>query len=227
MASLPDWLDPLPDAGEQRALDEWAIGERGHPGHRADGARRAPGWPIWSASWRLPAGWPSCAVRATTAATGWWPRACCASGGATSTCCCSARPRSCAVTPRRICERLPGPARGVVRRRRAGGRGRDRRRDPRHGVLGRAARARRGRDRGDQPAPAPAARSSSPATFPAGSTPRPERSPAMAVRARATATFHAAKPGLWIDPGKTHAGEVRVIDIGIPPGGPGRCRRSA
>lgn len=41
-----------------------------------------------------------------------------------------------------------------------------------------------------------------------------------AVRARATATFHAAKPGLWITPGKTHAGEVRVIEIGIPAGGP-------
>ncbi len=37
-----------------------------------------------------------------------------------------------------------------------------------------------------------------------------------AVRARATATFHAGKPGLWIAPGKAHAGEVRVIDIGIP-----------
>jgi ADP-dependent NAD(P)H-hydrate dehydratase / NAD(P)H-hydrate epimerase len=41
-----------------------------------------------------------------------------------------------------------------------------------------------------------------------------------AVRARATATFHTAKPGLWITPGKTHAGEVRVIEIGIPAGGP-------
>ena len=41
-----------------------------------------------------------------------------------------------------------------------------------------------------------------------------------AVVAAATATFHAAKPGLWIAPGKAHAGEVRVIDIGIPPGGP-------
>ena len=30
----------------------------------------------------------------------------------------------------------------------------------------------------------------------------------VAVQARATATFHAAKPGLWIAPGKTHAGEV-------------------
>ena len=32
MENLPDWLDPLPDASEQRALDEWAIGERGIPG---------------------------------------------------------------------------------------------------------------------------------------------------------------------------------------------------
>ncbi len=42
----------------------------------------------------------------------------------------------------------------------------------------------------------------------------------VAVHASATATFHAAKPGLWIDPGKSHAGKVRVIDIGIPAGGP-------
>jgi hydroxyethylthiazole kinase-like uncharacterized protein yjeF len=42
----------------------------------------------------------------------------------------------------------------------------------------------------------------------------------VAVRAHVTVTFHAAKPGLWIAPGKDHAGEVRVIDIGIPPGGP-------
>ena len=42
----------------------------------------------------------------------------------------------------------------------------------------------------------------------------------VAVRATATATFHRAKPGLWIHPGKEHAGEVRVIDIGIPLGAP-------
>ncbi len=41
-----------------------------------------------------------------------------------------------------------------------------------------------------------------------------------AVHAAATATFHAAKPGLWIAPGKNHSGDVRVIDIGIPAGGP-------
>jgi NAD(P)H-hydrate epimerase len=37
-----------------------------------------------------------------------------------------------------------------------------------------------------------------------------------AVRADVTVTFHAGKPGLWISPGKTHAGETVVIDIGIP-----------
>lgn len=42
-----------------------------------------------------------------------------------------------------------------------------------------------------------------------------------AVRAHATATFHAAKPGLWVSPGKRHAGAVRVLDIGIPAGAPG------
>jgi ADP-dependent NAD(P)H-hydrate dehydratase / NAD(P)H-hydrate epimerase len=41
-----------------------------------------------------------------------------------------------------------------------------------------------------------------------------------AVRADATGTFHAGKPGLWISPGKDHAGDVTVIDIGIPRGAP-------
>ncbi len=43
---------------------------------------------------------------------------------------------------------------------------------------------------------------------------------ARAVRAAVTITFHAAKPGLWIHPGKAHAGEVRTLDIGIPRGAP-------
>ncbi len=44
--------------------------------------------------------------------------------------------------------------------------------------------------------------------------------PADAIRAAATATFHRAKPGLWVSPGKAYAGDVHVIDIGIPRGGP-------
>src|SRR3954454_6494494 len=38
----------------------------------------------------------------------------------------------------------------------------------------------------------------------------------------ATATFHRANIGLWVRPGKQYAGEVEVIDIGIPRGGPVR-----
>lgn len=41
-----------------------------------------------------------------------------------------------------------------------------------------------------------------------------------AVHAASTVTFHTAKPGLWIAPGKRYAGEVRTIDIGIPRGAP-------
>jgi len=41
-----------------------------------------------------------------------------------------------------------------------------------------------------------------------------------AVRATATATFHTDKPGLWIAPGKTHAGTVETIEIGVPRGAP-------
>jgi hydroxyethylthiazole kinase-like uncharacterized protein yjeF len=41
-----------------------------------------------------------------------------------------------------------------------------------------------------------------------------------AVCALATVTFHAAKPGLWIRPGKARAGAVTITDIGIPRGAP-------
>ena len=41
-----------------------------------------------------------------------------------------------------------------------------------------------------------------------------------AIRAELTITFHAAKPGLWIAPGKDHAGDVEVVGIGIGAGAP-------
>ena len=41
-----------------------------------------------------------------------------------------------------------------------------------------------------------------------------------AVRAHVTATFHGTKLGLHVAPGKWHAGELHVIDIGIPDGAP-------
>lgn len=42
----------------------------------------------------------------------------------------------------------------------------------------------------------------------------------VAIRAVATATFHAAKPGLWIAPGKACTGVLAVCGIGIPDGAP-------
>ena len=41
-----------------------------------------------------------------------------------------------------------------------------------------------------------------------------------AVRAVATATFHAPKMGLFVAPGKDHAGRVASVEIGIPRGAP-------
>jgi hydroxyethylthiazole kinase-like uncharacterized protein yjeF len=41
-----------------------------------------------------------------------------------------------------------------------------------------------------------------------------------AVRAVATATFHGSKIGLHVEPGRTHAGDVEVVEIGVPRGSP-------
>ncbi|HSJ17269.1 MAG TPA: NAD(P)H-hydrate dehydratase [Solirubrobacterales bacterium] len=42
----------------------------------------------------------------------------------------------------------------------------------------------------------------------------------VAVRADVTVSFHAAKLGHWIAPGKWHSGDIRVAEIGIPAGAP-------
>ena len=44
----------------------------------------------------------------------------------------------------------------------------------------------------------------------------------VAVEADLTVSFHAAKLGQRIAPGKWHSGELRVVSIGIPAGAPGR-----
>ncbi len=67
---LPDWLTPLPDAEAMRAVDRWAIEERGVPGTRSDGARRRGRRARCSRSSRRTAPSRSSAARATTAATG-------------------------------------------------------------------------------------------------------------------------------------------------------------
>ena len=44
----------------------------------------------------------------------------------------------------------------------------------------------------------------------------------VAIAAATTVTFAAAKPAHWIAPGKQHTGELHVVDIGIPSGAPVR-----
>ena len=44
----------------------------------------------------------------------------------------------------------------------------------------------------------------------------------VAVRADVTVSFHAAKVGHMVAPGKPHTGELRVAPIGIPDGAPGK-----
>jgi NAD(P)H-hydrate epimerase len=43
---------------------------------------------------------------------------------------------------------------------------------------------------------------------------------AGAVMAQVTATFHGSKVGLFVEPGKGHAGSIEVVEIGIPRGAP-------
>ena len=45
-----------------------------------------------------------------------------------------------------------------------------------------------------------------------------------AVSALVTATFHGPKVGLHVNPGKAHAGDVEVVEIGIPRAAPGASR---
>ena len=140
--------------------------------------------------------------------------------GARSTSCCSPPGDELRGDARANLERLPGARREPVRApRRWPGPPRSSTRSsapasPASPASRPAARSRRSTRRGA------AARSSSPATSPSGVDASSGEIAGAGGPADATATFHAGKPGLWIAPGKTHAGDVTVVDIGIPDGAP-------
>ena len=154
-----------------------------------------------------PAG--SSAARATTAATAWSPPASSPRPGTRSRRCCSGRPRR-ALAPTRAPTSSASTAPRRGRRRRA-----RRRRWPGSGVVvdaifgtgfcGRAARPGGRGDRGDQRAAAPR---SSPPTSPPGVDASTGEVEGAAVEADVTVSFHAAKLGHWIAPGKAHTGEL-------------------
>jgi ADP-dependent NAD(P)H-hydrate dehydratase / NAD(P)H-hydrate epimerase len=220
--TLPDWLDPLPDAGEQRALDEWAIGEQGIPGLEL---MEAAGTGLADLVGELaPAG--RVAVVCGKGNNG--------GDGLVTARVLRERGRDVAVLllgpgedfrgdAAVNLERLPGPAPApfaasllmgadavVDAILGTGFAGEPR--DPAASAISAINQA------GSDGAVVVAC------DVPSGVDASTGEVVGSAVMARATATFHAAKPGLWIDPGKAHAGLVRVVDIGIPVGGPGEPR---
>ena len=187
-----------------RAIDAWAIADRGVPSlelmERA-GAGLAPRGrrdrAATARSWSSPA-------RATTAGTVSSPRGCCASSGREVEVLLAGEPDEVSGDARINLERLPGAAaQPLALDDRA-----DRRRSSIDALLGTGATGepRGAIARGDRARPVRAARACSRPTSRAASTRRAARSPASRSMREVTVTFHAAKPGLWIEPGRGHAG---------------------
>jgi NAD(P)H-hydrate epimerase len=216
VTQLPDWLDPLPDATGQRALDQWAIEDRGIPG--AELMERA--------------GTGLAEVASRAALSGTITVVCGKgnNGGDGFVCARLLRQRGRQVrvlllgSPAELVgdaaanlERLPGNPPEPFKAQRLEGSAAvvdailgtgfsGQAREPAAGAI-EAINALTGAVVIACDVPSGVDASTGEVTGPA-------------VRAAETVTFAAGKPGLWIAPGKAHAGRVTVIDIGIPPGGP-------
>lgn len=218
--ALPGWLEPLPDAEQQRAIDAWAIGERGIPSlelmERA-GAGLADVVRQWAPDGRIAV----VAGKGNNGGDGLVVARLLREAGRHVDVLLLAPGDELSGDARANLDRLPGPAAlhpqpfdaavldGAVAIVDA--------------VLGTGFSG-EPRDPARAAIAAINARASDAMVFacdvPSGVDASTGEIAGDAVRARATVTFHAAKPGLWISPGKTHAGEVTVIDIGIPDGAP-------
>jgi ADP-dependent NAD(P)H-hydrate dehydratase / NAD(P)H-hydrate epimerase len=217
VTALPDWLEPVPEASQQQALDQWAIGTLGIPGielmERAGNgladlvAERAPRGRIVVVCGKGNNGGDGFVAARVLRERGREVDVLLLAPGSEY-----------GADAGRNLERLPGPAPrpfdpsvlsdaaavvdAIFGTGFAG--------EPREPALGAIKAINAAADDAEVVA----------CDMPSGLDGSNGEIAGVAVRATATATFHAAKPGLWIAPGKAHAGEVRVIDIGIPPDGP-------
>jgi hydroxyethylthiazole kinase-like uncharacterized protein yjeF len=212
---LPDWLTPLPDAATMRAVDRWAIEERGVGG--LDLMERA-GAGVARAVERVAPEGPVAVVcgKGNNGGDGLVVARLLRDAGREVTVVCVASPDDFAGDARANLDRLPGdaPVRLTA------------------GVLAQAvvvvdALLGTGFEGEPHGAVAEAIDAVNMAGVPIVSVDVPSGVDAStgvvsgrAVHAAVTVTFHAAKPGLWINPGKAHGGEVETIDIGIPRGAP-------
>jgi ADP-dependent NAD(P)H-hydrate dehydratase / NAD(P)H-hydrate epimerase len=215
--ALPDWLTPLPDAERMRAIDRWAIEQRSVPS--LDLMERAGAGVARAAERLAPDG--RVVVMCGTGSNGGDGLVVARllrQAGREVTVVCAGELEKLSGDARTNLERLPGEA-----PRRAAGAGEE--------LAGASAivDALLGTGFAGEPRGAVAEaiaaieRSDAPVLsvdVPSGVDASTGVVRGTAVRAHATVTFHMAKPGLWINPGKRHAGEVEAIDIGIPRGGP-------
>jgi len=214
---FPDWLTPLLDAETMRGIDRWAIEERGVAG--LDLMERA-GAGVARAVERVAPDGPVAVVcgKGNNGGDGLVVARLLRDAGREVTVVCVARPEELTGDARANLDRLPGD--GPVRMN-TGGVGRvavvvdallgTGFRGAPDGAMGEAIDA-------VNAAGAPVVVS---VDVPSGVDASTGVVSGMAVHASLTVTFHAAKPGLWIHPGKAHTGEVETIDIGIPRGEPG------
>ncbi|HEY3828271.1 MAG TPA: NAD(P)H-hydrate dehydratase [Solirubrobacteraceae bacterium] len=218
---LPDWCDPLPDAAAMRAVDRWAIEERGVPSlelmERAGAAvaraveELAPDGPI-----------AVLCGKGNNSGDGLVVARLLREAGRQVTVLATALPEELQGDARENLLRLPGEPPMQISATAA--RGDDALRES---VV--IVDALLGTGFADEPhgAAAEAIDAINQAGVPVVSVDVPSGIDAStgvlaarAVRAAVTVTFHSAKPGLWIHPGKAHTGEVRTVDIGIPRGAP-------
>lgn len=226
MGSLPLWLEPLPDAREQRALDEWAIEQLGLPGEllmerAGEGLAEvvqahAPEGEIAVVCGKGNNGGDGLVAARLLRAAGRQVRVLLVG-----------EPEQLQGDARRNLERLPGePPEPFATERRGGA--------PGGALRGAAAVVDALLGTGFTGSPRSPYREAIEAIcaageggaaviacdVPSGVDASTGEVSGPAVRADATVTFHASKPGLWIAPGKVRAGHVHVVAIGIPPEGP-------
>ncbi|HKH16240.1 MAG TPA: NAD(P)H-hydrate epimerase, partial [Solirubrobacteraceae bacterium] len=213
--SLPDWLEPLFDAAQMRATDAWAIETRGVPSlelmeRAGEGLARV-------VAAHVPAGRIAVVCgKGNNGGDGFVAARLLRGAGRDVDVLTLSPAEALSGDARTMLERLPGdaPAGFAVDRL-----------DAAHGIVDALLGTGSSGAPKDPVAGAIAAIGAADAPViaadvPSGVDAGTGEVAGAAVRAAATATFHRAKPGLWIAPGKAHAGAVSVVDIGIPDGAP-------
>jgi NAD(P)H-hydrate epimerase len=215
VSELPDWLDPLYVADEMRAADAWAIERAGVPS--LDLMERA-GSGLARAAAAAAGGGPVCVVvgRGNNGGDGLVAARLLRADGHDVRVLAAAPLEGVRGDAAANLERLGGEAPEPFAPERLEGAGavvdallgtgfEGQPRDPLAAVIAAL---------GEQPAPVVAC------DVPSGVDASTGQVLGAAVRAAVTATFHGSKVGLWVEPGKSHAGTVEVVEIGIPRGAP-------